>query len=60
MLADNSAPSNPAEFKEMSYQYYNDYFFDSSKFAARFGNMVTPVDEQLKTVVASVRAGTGK
>lgn len=40
----------------MSYQYYNDYFFDSSKFTKRFGDMVTKPEEQIRQLVASSRA----
>ena len=44
----------------MDYQYYNNYFFDSSKFTARFGNMVTSPEDQIKELVAASRAALKK
>lgn len=41
------------ELKEMVYQQQRDYFFDSSKFSARFGISATPVDEGIRAMLSA-------
>jgi hypothetical protein len=45
------------EMPEMMYQYDRDYFFDSSKFTARFGINATPwltgIQESCKSFIRS-------
>lgn len=45
------------EFKEMTYQFEQDYFFDSAKFTQRFGIPPTPYRQAIAQVAAAVRAG---
>lgn len=45
------------EFKEMSYQFENDYYFDSSKFTRRFGIEATPYRDAIRQVAEAVRSG---
>lgn len=42
------------EFPEMLYQYTQDYFFDSSKFAKRFGPRVTEPEEGIAAMTAQL------
>ncbi|KAI9018798.1 NAD dependent epimerase/dehydratase family protein [Hyaloraphidium curvatum] len=44
------------ESKEMAYQYYNDYFFDSAKFEKRFGIKGTEPAQIAKELAAAARA----
>jgi nucleoside-diphosphate-sugar epimerase len=39
------------EFREMAYQYEQDYFFDSSKFTNRFGINATPPEQSIRDVI---------
>lgn len=41
-----------AEFPEMSYQYEQDYIFDSTKFEKRFGIKATPAAQGVKQMLA--------
>jgi len=42
------------EFKEMTYQWDRDYYFDSSKFEKRFGISPTPALEAIKHQIKSI------
>ncbi|HLP17080.1 MAG TPA: NAD-dependent epimerase/dehydratase family protein [Bacteroidota bacterium] len=43
------------EFKEMTYQYNRDYFFDSSKFEKRFGMKPTSPAEAVRGVIRTLK-----
>ncbi len=45
------------EFREMTYQYDRDYFFDSSKFEKRFGIVPTKPADAVRDVVKALRDG---
>jgi nucleoside-diphosphate-sugar epimerase len=45
------------EFREMTYQYDRDYFFDSSKFEKRFGFTPTKPADAVRDVVNALRNG---
>ncbi len=54
------------EFKEMAYQYDRDYFFDSSKFTAKFGFKPVSPGDGIRIIVEGLKAqakeivGSGK
>ena len=43
------------EFREMAYQFENDYFFDSSKFTSRFAIKATPPKEAVKEILKALK-----
>lgn len=48
------------EFKEMTYQYVNDYYFDSTKFEKAFKFKHVPIEEAIKEMIAEDQSINGK